>query len=42
MATNAYIGLAVTSHSDGALCTANFDNISFLTYEGFSEAKNPI
>ncbi len=41
MATNAYIGLAVTSHSDGALCTANFDNISFLTYEGFSEAKNP-
>ena len=41
MATNAYIGLAVTSHNDGTLCTANFDNISFITYDGFSAAKNP-
>jgi hypothetical protein len=39
MATNVYIGLAVTSHNDGALCTADFDNVSFLTYETFTEAK---
>jgi type II secretory pathway pseudopilin PulG len=38
MATDVYIGLAVTSHNDGALCTANFDNVSFLTYEAFTEA----
>ena len=41
MATNAYIGLPVTSHNDGTLCTANFDNISFITYDGFSAAKCP-
>jgi hypothetical protein len=41
MATSAYIGLAVTSHNDGTLCTANFDNISFITYDGFSAAKCP-
>ena len=39
MASNVYIGLCVTSHSDGALCTANFDNVSFLTYNDFNEAK---
>jgi len=39
MATSVYIGLAVTSHSDGALCTANFNNVSFLTYEDFNETK---
>jgi type II secretory pathway pseudopilin PulG len=43
MATNVYMGLAVTSHNDGTLCTAVFDNISFaaaaLAYNSFSEAK---
>ncbi|HEY0003441.1 MAG TPA: PQQ-dependent sugar dehydrogenase [Pyrinomonadaceae bacterium] len=28
MARNAYIGLAVTSHNNGALCTATFDNVA--------------
>jgi|GEM_PF-1109615 len=39
MATDVYIGLCVTSHSDGALCTADFNNVSFLTYGDFNEAK---
>jgi regulation of enolase protein 1 (concanavalin A-like superfamily) len=26
---NVYVGLAVTSHRDGVLCTANFDHLSF-------------
>jgi type II secretory pathway pseudopilin PulG/regulation of enolase protein 1 (concanavalin A-like superfamily) len=41
MATDVYIGLAVTSHSDGVLCTAVIDNVGFstVTYEGFTEAK---
>jgi glucose/arabinose dehydrogenase/regulation of enolase protein 1 (concanavalin A-like superfamily) len=29
MATNVYVGLAVTSHSPGVLCTATFDNVTF-------------
>jgi regulation of enolase protein 1 (concanavalin A-like superfamily) len=28
MATGATIGLAVTSHNDGTLCTANFSNVT--------------
>ena len=28
MATSVYVGLAVTSHNDGTLCTATFDNVS--------------
>jgi regulation of enolase protein 1 (concanavalin A-like superfamily) len=28
MSPNAYVGLAVTSHADGALCSAVFDNIT--------------
>ncbi|MDQ8179584.1 LamG-like jellyroll fold domain-containing protein [Pelagicoccus sp. SDUM812005] len=28
MSSNAKVGLAVTSHDDGALCTASFDNVS--------------
>jgi type II secretory pathway pseudopilin PulG len=39
MASSVYIGLCVTSHNDGALCTADFNNVSFLTYDGFNEAK---
>lgn len=41
MATDVYIGLAVTSHNDGDICTAVIDNVSFnsITYESFSEAK---
>jgi len=43
MATDVYIGLAVTSHNDGTLCTAVFDNISYaadaLAYNSFSETK---
>ena len=39
MASSVYIGLCVTSHNDGVLCTADFNNVSFLTYEGFNEAK---
>jgi hypothetical protein len=27
MGTNVYIGLAVTSHNNGTLCTATFDNL---------------
>jgi regulation of enolase protein 1 (concanavalin A-like superfamily) len=29
MNTEVYMGLAVTSHADGTLCTATFDNVSF-------------
>jgi type II secretory pathway pseudopilin PulG len=41
MATNVYIGLCVTSHNDGTLCTAVIDNISYavVTFETFNEAK---
>jgi len=41
MASNVYIGLTVTSHSDGDLCTAVIDNVSSsgITYETFNEAK---
>lgn len=41
MATDAYIGLAVTSRNDGDLCTAEIDNVSFatITYETFNEEK---
>jgi len=41
MATDVYIGLAVTSHNDGTLCTAEIDNISLsaVEYQGFTEAK---
>jgi hypothetical protein len=28
MASGATIGLAVTSHNDGTLCTANFSNVT--------------
>src|SRR5262249_54255421 len=28
MGTNVYIGLAVTSHADGVLCTGTFDNVA--------------
>lgn len=28
MSTSVYVGLAVTSHNDGVLCTATFDNVS--------------
>ena len=37
MDTNAYIGLCVTSHSDGVLCTAVFDNVG-----GNSETANDL
>jgi hypothetical protein len=39
MASSVYIGLAVTSHNDGALCTADFNNVSFLTFESRTTAK---
>jgi type II secretory pathway pseudopilin PulG len=43
MATDVYIGLCVTSHNDGILCTAAFDNISISevtwSYNTFNEAK---
>jgi type II secretory pathway pseudopilin PulG len=41
MTTDIYIGLAVTSHNDGTLCTAVIDNVGFntVTYETFSESK---
>ena len=44
MASNIYIGLCVTSHNDGTLCTAVIDNISYsaVNYESFSEAKAPV
>jgi len=31
MNANVYVGLAVCSHNDGALCQAQFDNVSFFT-----------
>jgi type II secretory pathway pseudopilin PulG len=42
MAADVYIGLCVTSHSDGDICTAEIDNVGFstVTYEGFTEAKD--
>jgi type II secretory pathway pseudopilin PulG len=42
MATDIYIGLCVTSHNDGVLCTAVLDNISYavVTFETFNEAKD--
>ena len=41
MVTDVYVGLAVTSHNDGVVCTAVIDNVSFsvITYETFNEAK---
>jgi regulation of enolase protein 1 (concanavalin A-like superfamily) len=41
MATDVYIGLSVTSHSDGDLCTAEIDSVGFSTveYKEFTEAK---
>jgi type II secretory pathway pseudopilin PulG len=41
MSSDVYIGLVVTSHDDGTVCTAVLDNISFnmVTYETFSEEK---
>jgi hypothetical protein len=41
MVTDVYIGLAVTSHSDGDICTAEIDNVAFstVTYEGYTAAK---
>ncbi len=41
MATDVYVGLAVTSHNDGVVCTAVIDNVSFsvITYETFNEQK---
>jgi regulation of enolase protein 1 (concanavalin A-like superfamily) len=30
MTTSVYIGLAVTAHNDGALCTSTFDNVTVL------------
>jgi type II secretory pathway pseudopilin PulG len=40
MVSSVYIGLCVTSHNDGALCTADFNNVSFLTYEGLNGYKD--
>ena len=31
MSTTAYVGLAVTSHNDGTICTATIDNVSLVT-----------
>jgi hypothetical protein len=31
MSSNAYVGLAVTSHDNAALCTATFDNVAVTT-----------
>lgn len=41
MATNVYIGMAVTSHNNGVLCTAVIDSVSSsgVMYENFSWAK---
>ena len=41
MVTDVYVGLAVTSHNDGDICTAVLDNVGFntITYETFEEQK---
>jgi type II secretory pathway pseudopilin PulG len=43
MASNIYIGLCVTSHNDGVLCSAAFDNVSYyvVTYETYTKNKDP-
>ena len=32
MATNVYVGLAVTSHNSSAICTATFDDVTFASW----------
>lgn len=39
MASSVYIGLAVTSHNDGTLSTATFDNVSVTTGSGSSSGQ---
>ena len=38
MASTVYVGLAVTSHSDGTLCTTTFDNVTAPGGSGDSQA----
>ncbi|RPH51984.1 MAG: hypothetical protein EHM91_00665 [Planctomycetota bacterium] len=40
MGTGAYVGLALTSHNDAALCTATFTNVS-VTGVGFRQDPGP-
>jgi len=40
MASGAYAGLAVTSHSDGVICTSTFTNVS-VTGTGFRQDPGP-
>ncbi|MBA4137853.1 MAG: hypothetical protein C0518_11095 [Opitutus sp.] len=37
MSSTIYLGLAVTSHNDGALCTATFDNVSVVAIDSDSD-----
>jgi hypothetical protein len=41
MGPDAYIGLCVTSHSDGVLCTATFDSVGGSAVGGAWRATNP-
>jgi len=41
MATNVYIGLAVTSHNGGALCASTIDNVTVTTGGAPGQASNP-
>lgn len=41
MATNVYMGLVVTSHNDGTLCTAEFDNVSVSGGGGGGDTEAP-
>lgn len=41
LASNAYVGLAVTSHNDGTLCSATVDQISFTAGAGTPTVATP-
>jgi uncharacterized protein YjdB len=42
LTTIVYVGLAVTSHNDGTLCTALFDNVSFTGASGRSATNTSL
>lgn len=42
MSTNAFIGLAVTSHNSAALCTATFDNVTAPNWSSANPPPAPV
>jgi len=39
MASTIYVGLALTSHNSGSLCTATFDNVAITNYANLAAGK---